>query len=202
MKQLRDLWAGFSEFGAAHSTGFGRGGAGADVPSASDMHEGLLRLVLRDTLRLTGIPTDWIRGKVARGRDANGRCGLEWRLWVCQWDDELVQLLPLIERRLRVELALYEPDAGQWLLGISWQFHLDRYPRRVFPSPDHWKAVQLRKAGVQDDPMDALLVRELPAPTTQGGQQKLAEWMAAGPAPTDWADGLPPFRDFQPTERN
>lgn len=203
MNRVRQMWVRLSETGFARSTRFASDGAGASGSGSRDaveMRRGLLRMVLRDTLRMTGIPADWIQGHAMVGREPDGVVHVYWQLVVRQWSDDLARLLPLLESRLRAELSLYESDVQDWLRGVSWQFDLGDYPHHVFPAPAHWKALKLRRAGLVDDPMDAMVVHELPAPTTADGQQKLDDWMAAGQAHQGGADAHQPFADFRPTE--
>lgn len=126
MSFLKRLFAGHSPGGTAspHShpaTQFA--GSGPMAQQNAGRRE-MLRLVLRDTLNRTGIPTSWIGADllaaVSRGRDP----GIHVRLLLKHWDPRLMLHGVAFEKAFRKRLLAMEPEADRWLLGFSWQFSL------------------------------------------------------------------------------
>jgi hypothetical protein len=102
----------------------------------------LLRLVLRDTLQLHGIPTDWIAAELLTSTLVNGEQGMHWRLHMKHWDPRLVTCGVALQQALMEHLHTLDPSADQWLTGISWQFSLDDESQcPPLPAPQLWRAV-------------------------------------------------------------
>jgi hypothetical protein len=85
----------------------------------------LLRLVLRDTLQLHGIPTDWIATELLTTTLANGGESMHWRLQVKHWDPRLLTYSVALQDALMEHLHRLDPMVSEWLTGISWQLSLD-----------------------------------------------------------------------------
>lgn len=99
----------------------------------------LLRVALRDTLRHHGIPLDWLSCDLFSSTTRNGTAGFHWRLIVRHWDPRLVVHAPAIEEALFQRLATLDPEAADWLTGISWQFAIaDRTACPKLPDPTIW----------------------------------------------------------------
>lgn len=99
----------------------------------------LLRLVLRDTLNRTGIPTSWLGADLlaatSRGRDP----GIHVRLLVKHWDPRLMLHGMAFETAYKKRVVTLDPLADRWLLGISWQFSLaDDTGCPAMPHPGVW----------------------------------------------------------------
>jgi hypothetical protein len=99
----------------------------------------LLRNALRETLRLQGIPIDWLGCDVFASTSRGGATGFHWRLIVRHWDPRLVVHSVALEEALFSQLRALDPAAGEWLAGISWQFALaDRKACPAMPAPHTW----------------------------------------------------------------
>src|SRR4051794_22189412 len=79
----------------------------------------LLRLVLRDTLQLHGIPADWISAELLTSTRVNGEQGSHWRLHVKHWDPRLLTCGVAFKNALMEHLLTLDPDARHWVTGIS-----------------------------------------------------------------------------------
>src|SRR5687768_14112189 len=129
------------------SAGASRAGSAASAQAAphstlgsqQSVRKEVARLSVRESLLHNGIPAHWIRAEplttAAPGRDA----GVHVRLVVQHWDARLmphaVALQDFIEKRI---LAL-DPEAEQWLMGLSWQFALeDASACPPLPHPGSW----------------------------------------------------------------
>lgn len=83
----------------------------------------LLRVVLRDTLHRSGIPSSWISADVlasARAREP----GAHVRFLIRHWDPRLLRHGVAFQKSFLDRLLTLDPNAGNWLVGISWQFKL------------------------------------------------------------------------------
>jgi hypothetical protein len=85
----------------------------------------LLRLVLRDTLNRTGIPTSWIGADLLAATSRGREPGIHVRLLLKHWDPRLMLHGIAFENAYRKRVLTLDPQADRWLLGLSWQFSLD-----------------------------------------------------------------------------
>jgi len=101
----------------------------------------LLRMVLRDTLNRNGIPATWM-GVEALAATSRGRePGIHARLTVRYWDARLMEHAVALQDNFEKRLFAMDPLAGNWLLGISWQFMLeDKSSCPALPHPGSWTA--------------------------------------------------------------
>ncbi|MBW8723519.1 MAG: hypothetical protein JF626_17330 [Polaromonas sp.] len=61
------------------------------------------------------------------------------RLVVRQWDDRLLNYAHAFQAALMVEITRFEPQASQWLHGISWQLEVaETCPYRTMPEKSFW----------------------------------------------------------------
>ena len=83
----------------------------------------MLRLVLRDTLNRTGIPTAWLGADLLAATSRGREPGIHVRLLIKHWDPRLMLHGVAFENTFRKRLASLDPHTG-WLMGFSWQFSL------------------------------------------------------------------------------
>lgn len=99
----------------------------------------LLRLVLRDTLNRTGIPTSWIGADLLAATSRGREPGIHVRLLMKHWDPRLMMHGIAFEQAFKRRVLTLDPDADRWLLGISWQFSLaDESACPPLPHPGIW----------------------------------------------------------------
>ncbi|MBA2963687.1 MULTISPECIES: hypothetical protein [Ramlibacter] len=111
----------------------------ANSPQA--IRKELVRVSARDTLLHNGIPADWVRADplttAAPGRDP----GVHVRLSVLHWDPRLVVHAVALQQNLEKRILMMDPQASQWLMGLSWQFALkDDSVCPPLPHPGSWTA--------------------------------------------------------------
>jgi hypothetical protein len=117
-----------------------------DAPSTTGKsgRRELLRLVLRDTLQLHGVPTDWITAELLTSTLVNGDQGSHWRLHLKHWDPRLLTCGVALQNALMDHVLTLDPNARDWLTGISWQFSLgDESECPQMPPPRTWLAAPL-----------------------------------------------------------
>jgi hypothetical protein len=107
----------------------------------------LVQVLLRDALRKYGIPPRWIDCQMLLVNSRSKGPGMYVRLVVRQWDDRLMNYAFAFQNALMVEITRFEPQASQWLHGISWQLDVaDTCPHRNMPDKSYW-ADPARPAG-------------------------------------------------------
>lgn len=113
------------------------GAAGDSRQSASNRD--LIRVVLRDTLRHNGIPTDWIGCQVATRAQPGQAPGQQIQLVVQKWHDGLMRYAPVLEQQLLQGLQRFDPTAAQSGHSVVWAFAPDcGYPYATMPAPAFW----------------------------------------------------------------
>lgn len=124
----------------------GGAGAPAQAPqstlgSPQSVRKELTRIAVRESLLHTGVPAHWVRADPLTTAAPGRQTGVHVRLVVQHWDARLmlhaVALQDFIEKRI---LSL-DPEAEQWLIGLSWQFALeDASACPPLPHPGSWTA--------------------------------------------------------------
>lgn len=99
----------------------------------------LVQVLLRDALRKYGIPPRWIDCQMMLVSSRSRGPGMYVRLVVRQWDDRLLNYAHAFQTALMVEITRFEPQASQWLHGISWQLEVsDTCPYSTMPDKSFW----------------------------------------------------------------
>jgi hypothetical protein len=108
----------------------------------------LVQVLLRDALRKYGIPLRWIDCQMLLVNSRSKGPGMYVRLVVRQWDDRLMNYAFAFQNALMVEITRFEPQASQWLYGISWQLDVaDSCPHRNMPDKSYWADPVAKPAG-------------------------------------------------------
>lgn len=82
----------------------------------------LVQVILRDTMRRHGIPSDWIECRILSAVTRAGRRGLHVNFVVKQAHDRLLPYVFPFQDGFEKELARYEPRCRDWLLSLGWEF--------------------------------------------------------------------------------
>lgn len=92
-------------------------------PSRSAARRDLVQVILRDTMRSHGIPSDWIECRILSAVTRSGRTGLHVNFVVRRAHDRLITYVFAFQDSFERELARYEPRARtDWLLSLGWEF--------------------------------------------------------------------------------
>jgi len=99
----------------------------------------LVHVVLRDTMRKHGIPSDWIDCRilsvVARPLTTN----MHVQFIVLQGEDRLLDYVHAFQNGFWAEIERYEPKVREWLLSVSWQFEGEAaHDLESMPGPGAW----------------------------------------------------------------
>ena len=98
----------------------------------------LVQVVLRDTMRKHGVPSDWIECRMLSSVSRTGRHGLHVNFVVLKAHDRLLAYVFAFQDSFERELARFEPRARDWLLSIGWEFQ--GFNAKEMPDPNTWAA--------------------------------------------------------------
>ena len=134
------IFGGKGEGGAAgHSTQFHESepdSSGGEETSRNAPRRELLQVILRDTMRKHGIPSDWIDCRMLSTVNKLGRHGLHVNFIVKQAHDRLLAYVFAFQDNFERELARFDPRARDWLLSIGWEFQ--GFNAADMPDPRTW----------------------------------------------------------------
>ena len=106
-------------------------------PSRSASRRDLVQVIVRDTMRNHGIPSDWIECRILSAVTRSGRTGLHVNFVVKQAHDRLITYVFAFQDSFERELARYEPRARtEWLLSLGWEFQ--GFNAAEMPDPHTW----------------------------------------------------------------
>lgn len=100
----------------------------------------LVQVLLRDVLRKSGIPPDWIECQMlVVSRNARSD-SMDVRLIIKHWDARLMNYAFAFQQTLHQDIEQFEPNASEWLRGISWQLDMDgTCPYTALPGKAFWQ---------------------------------------------------------------
>jgi hypothetical protein len=114
-----------------------------DEPDSQDGQGGrnaprreLVQVILRDTMRKHGIPSDWIECRILSAVTRTGRRGLHVNFVVKQAHDRLLPYVFPFQDGFEKELSRFEPRCRDWLLSLGWEFTGVKLAE--MPDPKSW----------------------------------------------------------------
>ncbi|MBA3773678.1 MAG: hypothetical protein H0X13_14680 [Ramlibacter sp.] len=120
----------------------------------------LVQVVLRETMRRHGVPSDWIDCRVLPVMHRHEKAAVHVQFLVRKGDQQLLGYLHAFQESFWVEMLKFEPQANDWLLSVAWQFYGSAV--RGFaplPEPGAWteetRPVPAEAAAAQVQPADA-----------------------------------------------
>ncbi len=134
-------------FGTPPQAGAGKNAStsGRDNPltiedgSDNATHRQLVQMLLRDMLQRHGIPLHWVECQVLLAARRSRGPGMYVRLVVKHWDDRLMTYAFAFQNTLLADIARFEPQASDWLHGISWQLEVaGTCPHLSLPDKSFW----------------------------------------------------------------
>ena len=173
-------------------------------PDASDLSPGsrnaprreLVQVVLRDTMRKHGIPSDWVECRILSSVSRTGRQGLHVNFVVKQAHDRLLAYVFAFQDSFERELARFEPRARDWLLSLGWEFQ--GFDVADMPAPHSWTHSGPAPLSSGFEPADA---GSEPPKSDEDVQRDLAALFAIRDAAmADAARKPAPEVDFEPTQ--
>lgn len=148
----------------------------------------VVHLVLRETMRQHGIPSDWIECRTLSMVSGHKATGTYVTLIVRDGHDRLLPYVPAFQASFRAALERFDPRVGEWLRGLAWQFEGAESTPAGMPPANSWFAppVGMEVKEVEDD---AQL------------QSDLQALFAIRDAALSEAKSQQPASDFQQTQR-
>ena len=131
----------------------------------------LVQMLLRDVLRRSGIPSEWIGCKMLLVFSGSRGHGMYVRLTIKHWDQRLMDYTLAFQKELLTEIQRFEPQASTWLHGISWELEMaESCPYTALPNKAFW----LDQAKIPSVP--SLVVADItpPAPLRRAEPEKSA----------------------------
>ena len=105
----------------------------------SDIRRELIRVVLKDTLRLHGVPFHWLACEVIIIPRAPGEEELQIQLVVLKWHDQLLRHALALQQQLLLGLDRFDPSVDHSKYMVSWRISPDcGCPEAWMPDPKIW----------------------------------------------------------------
>lgn len=121
----------------------------------------LVQVVLRDTMRKHGIPSDWIECRILSVVSTRRGSGMHIQLVVRQGDDRLITYVHAFQESFLREIEKFEPKAEEWIFSLGWQFEGKPLPNHhQMPDPAIWSgskangAARAAAAPAQDEELE------------------------------------------------
>src|SRR6185369_13473095 len=93
-----------------------------DLGSKNTPHRELVQVVLRDTMRKHGIPSDWIDCRILSVVTRNRTAGMHVQFIVGERQGALLDYVHAFQDSFWQEMEKFEPRAREWLFSVAWQF--------------------------------------------------------------------------------
>ncbi|MDB5872030.1 MAG: hypothetical protein JWQ07_1472 [Ramlibacter sp.] len=107
--------------------------------SANAPRREMVMVVLRDTMRKHGIPSDWIDCRILSVLTRKRRSGMHVQFVVLKGEEQLLDYVHAFQDSFWLELAKYETRPRDWLFSVGWQFEGNsRTDINAMPSFDGW----------------------------------------------------------------
>lgn len=95
----------------------------------------LVQVILRDTMRKHGIPSDWIDCRILAVVTRQHKAGMHVQFLVRKGDEQLLDYVHAFQESFWDEILKFEPQAHEWLFSVAWQFY-GKAVRGFAPMPD------------------------------------------------------------------
>ena len=132
----------------------------------------LVMITVRDIMRVSGIPPDWVDCQLLNVSSRRRGTGLYIHMVINHWDDRLVQCTVAFQADLKARLERFDPKSAVWVHGIAWQLEVgDSCPVAALPDKSFWDATRAELASVKTSvspPAAAPLPRPMPRPLPAG----------------------------------
>jgi hypothetical protein len=100
----------------------------------------LVRMVLRDTLRLNGIPIDWVGCEVISRPHSGQVQTFQINLIVYTWHEGLLRYAPLLRQQVLQGLQHFDPANNHSSHVMAWVFAPTcGFPHTRMPGPAYWR---------------------------------------------------------------
>lgn len=125
----------------------------------------LIQVMLRNLLRHSGIPPEWIAFQTFSVSSRTRGPGMHLRLIVKHWDPRLMDYAFTFQNTLMADIERFDSNSSSWLHGISWQLELgDTCPYQTLPEKAYWQdTIKKPEAPMSAALLASLMPDDLPA---------------------------------------
>lgn len=160
--------------------------------SRNEPRRELVKMVLRETMRRHGIPSDWIECRALSVLTKHHKSGMHVQFLVLKADHQLLQWVHAFQESFWEQVLRMDPTAHDWLFSVGWEFYGKSVQDfRVMPDPATWRAEAEAQADFQDTGPPA--VRSAGADCEEDLETDLQALQAVMSMPADLTD-LPAAR--------
>ncbi|HUR88001.1 MAG TPA: hypothetical protein VMZ74_02820 [Ramlibacter sp.] len=100
----------------------------------------LVKVVLRETMRKHGIPTDWMDCRSLSVLTKQHKSGMHVQFLVLKGDHQLLQWVHAFQESFWNQILRTDPGANEWLFSVGWEFYGQSVQGfDVMPGPGSWK---------------------------------------------------------------
>jgi hypothetical protein len=101
----------------------------------------LVKLVLRETTRKHGIPTDWIDCRTLSVLTRQHKSGMHVQFLVRKADQQLLPYIHALQESFWERILKMDPLAREWLFSVGWEFYgRSEQGFAGLPDPESWDA--------------------------------------------------------------
>lgn len=144
IKRILGSGAAPAKAGSGASTQFAESQGATSLEKAKSRHgphRDLVRLVLRETLRRHGIPSDWIDCRVLSVLTRQHKSGMHVQLLVRGADQQLLPYIHAFQESFWEQILKMDPMAHDWLFSVGWEFYgKAQQGFSGMPDPRSWDA--------------------------------------------------------------
>jgi hypothetical protein len=99
----------------------------------------LVKLVLRETMRKHGIPSDWMDCRALSVLTHQHKSGMHVQFLVLTGDHQLLRWVHAFQESFWEEVLRSDPKAREWLFSVGWEFYGESIPGfNVLPGAGEW----------------------------------------------------------------
>jgi hypothetical protein len=103
----------------------------------------LVKVVLRETMRRHGIPSDWLECRSLSVLTRNHKSGMHVQFLVRQGDHELLKWVHAFQESFWEQILRTDPTARDWLFSVGWEFYGKSIQGfDMMPPAAEWKPAQ------------------------------------------------------------
>jgi hypothetical protein len=125
MGLLKKLFRGGERSGGASSHFHESEGTAQNSGSANAPRRELIQVVLRDSMRKHGIPSDWMECRILSVVTRQKKTGMHVQFIVRQGEDRLLEFVHPFQETFWRELEKFDAHPREWLFSLAWQFDGD-----------------------------------------------------------------------------
>jgi hypothetical protein len=113
--------------------------AGDPAKSRNAPRRELIQVVLRDTMRKHGIPSDWVECRNLSVVTRQQKSGMHVQFLVRKADEQLLPYVHAFQESFWEQILRFEPQAKEWLFSVGWEFYgKSKNGFSPMPDPTSW----------------------------------------------------------------